>query len=105
MSESQPSNLEPEVLICIEGAVRRITLNRPVALHALTTNMRVLTTGARVLQRHDGIEGVRTLMVDKDNAPRRRPPTLERVSEAMLDEIFAPLPSAEAGPPLFGEAS
>jgi enoyl-CoA hydratase/carnithine racemase len=30
---------EPEVLIRIEGAVGRITLNRPAALHALTTNM------------------------------------------------------------------
>ncbi len=30
---------EPEVLIRIEGAVGRITLNRANALHALTTNM------------------------------------------------------------------
>ncbi|HZZ31183.1 MAG TPA: enoyl-CoA hydratase/isomerase family protein, partial [Phenylobacterium sp.] len=30
---------EPEVLTRIEGAVGRITLNRPQALHALTTNM------------------------------------------------------------------
>src|SRR3954470_13745944 len=35
---------EPEVLVRIEGAVGRITLNRPKALHALTTNMcRVIT--------------------------------------------------------------
>ena len=33
------SEAEPEVLIRIEGAVGRITLNRPKALHALTTNM------------------------------------------------------------------
>src|SRR3569833_3070901 len=30
---------EPEVLIRVEGEVGRITLNRPQALHALTTNM------------------------------------------------------------------
>jgi enoyl-CoA hydratase len=30
---------EPEVLIWLEGTVGRITLNRPQALHALTTNM------------------------------------------------------------------
>ena len=37
---------EPEVLIRIEGAVGRITLNRPAALHALTTNMVALITEA-----------------------------------------------------------
>ena len=39
---------EPEVLIRIEGAVGRITLNRPQALHALNTNMVRLITEALV---------------------------------------------------------
>jgi enoyl-CoA hydratase len=56
--------------------------------------------GARVVQRHDFLEGVRAVIVDKDNAPRWDPPTLEGVSEAMLDAIFAPLPSAEEWTPL-----
>jgi enoyl-CoA hydratase len=51
--------------------------------------------GARVVQRHDFLEGVRAVIVEKDNAPKWDPPTLEGVSEAMLDSIFAPLPSAE----------
>ncbi|MDB5425111.1 MAG: enoyl-CoA hydratase/isomerase family protein [Phenylobacterium sp.] len=56
--------------------------------------------GARVVQRHDFLEGVRAVIVEKDNAPRWDPPTLEGVGEAMLDAIFAPLPSAEEWSPL-----
>lgn len=56
--------------------------------------------GARVVQRHDFIEGVRAVIVDKDNAPRWNPATPEGVSEAMLDEIFAPLPSDQEWSPL-----
>ena len=56
--------------------------------------------GARVVQRHDFLEGVRAVIVDKDNAPKWRPATLEGVDEALLDSIFGPLPSADAWSPL-----
>jgi enoyl-CoA hydratase len=56
--------------------------------------------GARVVQRHDFLEGVRALIVDKDNKPAWNPPTLSGVTDAMLDEIFAPLPRAEEWTPL-----
>ncbi len=36
---SQTATTEDEVLCRIEGRVGRITLNRPQALHALTTKM------------------------------------------------------------------
>jgi enoyl-CoA hydratase len=48
--------------------------------------------GARVVQRHDFIEGVRALIVDKDNAPVWDPAGLAGVSGDLLDGIFAPLP-------------
>jgi enoyl-CoA hydratase len=56
--------------------------------------------GARVVQRHDFLEGVRAVIVDKDNAPRWDPPTLEAVGETLIDGIFAPLPSNEEWTPL-----
>ena len=56
--------------------------------------------GARVVQRHDFLEGVRAVIIDKDNAPRWDPPSLEGVTEPMLDSIFAPLPSVEEWTPL-----
>ncbi|MBB4841031.1 enoyl-CoA hydratase [Sphingomonas kyeonggiensis] len=55
--------------------------------------------GGRVAQSHDFIEGVRALIVDKDNAPQWKPATLEGVSDAMLDAIFAPLPAGEMWSP------
>jgi enoyl-CoA hydratase len=56
--------------------------------------------GARVVQRHDFLEGVRAVIVDKDNAPRWDPPTLDAVGETLIDGIFAPLPSNEEWTPL-----
>jgi enoyl-CoA hydratase/carnithine racemase len=55
--------------------------------------------GARVVQRHDFLEGVRAVIVDKDNAPRWDPATPEGVTDNLIDHIFAPLPEAEAWTP------
>ncbi|MCD2315533.1 enoyl-CoA hydratase/isomerase family protein [Sphingomonas sp. IC-11] len=55
--------------------------------------------GARVVQRHDFLEGVRAVIVDKDNAPKWEPATPEGVSDHVIDQIFAPLPGAEAWTP------
>lgn len=56
--------------------------------------------GARVVQKHDFIEGVRAVIIDKDNAPKWDPAKLEDVTDAMLDEIFAPLPADQEWSPL-----
>ena len=56
--------------------------------------------GARVVARHDFIEGVRAVIIDKDHAPKWSPETLEGVDEAMLDAIFAPLPADQEWTPL-----
>ncbi len=55
---------------------------------------------AHVCQRPDFIEGVRALLVDKDNAPRWDPSSPEEVTGHMIDTIFAPLPEAERWEPL-----
>ena len=55
--------------------------------------------GSRVVQRHDFLEGVRAVIVDKDNAPRWKPATAEDVSDHLIDQIFAPLPAAEEWSP------
>jgi len=54
----------------------------------------------RVVQRHDFVEGVRALLVDKDNKPRWEPPTPEAVTEHLIDTIFAPMPESEEWTPL-----
>jgi enoyl-CoA hydratase len=58
---------------------------------------------SRVCARHDFQEGVRALIVDKDNKPVWNPATLEGVSDALLDELFAPLPSADEWTPLVAD--
>ena len=54
----------------------------------------------RVASRHDFQEGVRALIVDKDNKPVWNPATLEGVTDAVLDALFAPLPAGEEWSPL-----
>jgi len=60
---------------------------------------REYAVGSRVVQRHDFLEGVRAVIVDKDNRPRWNPDMPEGVSDHMIDQIFAPLPDDQAWTP------
>ena len=53
----------------------------------------------RVVRTHDFREGVRAVLIDKDNNPRWDPPTPEQVDDEMLDVLFAPLHGHEAWTP------
>ena len=55
--------------------------------------------GVDVVQRHDFLEGVRSVIVDKDNAPRWQPASADEVSDHLIDQIFAPLPDGEEWSP------
>ena len=52
--------------------------------------------GARVVHSHDFIEGVRALILDKDNAPRWQ----VEVDDAQVDAIFEPMPAGQEWTPL-----
>ena len=54
---------------------------------------------ARMIMRPDFAEGVRAVLVDKDNAPRWDPATAEGVTHQVLNAIFAPLPAGEEWTP------
>jgi enoyl-CoA hydratase len=59
-------------------------------------NMRMeFRIGCRQVHSHDFQEGVRAVIIDKDNAPNWDPPALAGVTNAMLDEVFAPLGDGE----------
>lgn len=55
---------------------------------------------SHIIAQPDFVEGVRALIVDKDNSPRWNPATAEAVDIALIDAIFAPLPPGEAWTPL-----
>jgi enoyl-CoA hydratase len=50
---------------------------------------------SRVLSRPDFAEGVRAVIIDKDNAPAWRPATPEGVTAELIESFFAPLPAEQ----------
>lgn len=80
-------------------ALRQLGLSAGLADFA--DNMRMeYRIAARVLLRPDFAEGVRAVIVDKDNLPRWNPARPENVTAELLDAIFAPLPEQEEWTPL-----
>ena len=55
---------------------------------------------ARVINRPDFAEGVRAVIVDKDNAPKWNPATPEGVTDELIEAIFAPLGEGKEWKPL-----
>jgi enoyl-CoA hydratase len=58
--------------------------------------------GGRVVRSHDFQEGVRAVIVDKDNAPKWSPADLAGMSDTAVEALFAPLPADEEWTPLPG---
>ena len=76
-------------------------LRAGAALGSFAENMAMeYRLGGRIVRTHDFQEGVRAVIVDKDNAPQWSPATPEGVDEAFLDAVFAPLPAGEEWTPL-----
>ena len=55
---------------------------------------------SRVIVRPDFAEGVRAVIIDKDNAPKWDPATPEGVTDDLIDDIFAALPAQEEWKPI-----
>ncbi|OYU70246.1 MAG: enoyl-CoA hydratase [Alphaproteobacteria bacterium PA2] len=83
----------------LKVAFRQLSLG--VAAKTFAENMEMeFRIGSRVVCLPDFQEGVRAVIVDKDNTPRWTPADLAGVSEDLLDGIFAPLPESETWKPL-----
>jgi enoyl-CoA hydratase len=76
-------------------------LRAGAALRSFADNMAMeYALGGRVVRTHDFQEGVRAVIVDKDNTPQWSPADLSGVTDATLDALFAPLPDNEKWTPL-----
>jgi enoyl-CoA hydratase len=60
----------------------------------MRTEFRIVS---RIIHGHDFYEGVRAVVIDKDNRPRWDPPSLTQVGEAEIERHFAPLGADELG--------
>ncbi|MHA6766717.1 enoyl-CoA hydratase/isomerase family protein [Sphingobium ummariense] len=100
-----------------EWAARQRALLATKSPQTIKVSLRQLAEGARhtdfathmameyglacaVIRRPDFVEGVRAVIVDKDNAPRWNPATPEEATDALIDSIFVPLPAEKAWTPL-----
>lgn len=77
----------------------KVALRQLVEGQAMTDFADVLAMeyriASRLIMRPDFAEGVRALIVDKDNAPKWNPATAGEVSDELVASIFAPLPASE----------
>lgn len=82
----------------------KVTLRQLRAGRAMQTFAEVMAMeyrlGGRVVRTHDFQEGVRAVIIDKDNTPKWSPATLEGVTDDALDALFAALPVDEEWTPL-----
>jgi enoyl-CoA hydratase len=75
-------------------ALAQIRAGKSLAFEAcMQTEFRIVS---RIIHGRDFYEGVRAVIVDKDNAPRWWPATLQEITQAEIERHFAPL---EAGEP------
>jgi len=78
----------------VKVALRQLREGRKAA--SFEDNMRMeFRIGWRKVQSADFLEGVRAVIIDKDNAPVWKPSRLEDVSEADVARYFAPLGTDE----------
>jgi enoyl-CoA hydratase len=85
-----PLSCKVSLRLMAEGAARTSFEDEMRAEYALAS---------RVVRTHDFREGVRALLIDKDNSPQWDPAAPEEVTDEMLDVLFAPLHGHEAWTP------
>jgi enoyl-CoA hydratase len=90
LGTKSPLSCKVSLRLLAEGAARACFAEEMRTEYALA---------GRVVRTHDFREGVRALLIDKDNNPQWDPAVPGEVTEEMLDVLFAPLPESEAWTP------
>jgi enoyl-CoA hydratase len=87
LSAKSPTSCKVSLRLLREGAERESFEEEMRAEYALA---------CRVVQTHDFVEGVRALLIDKDNSPTWQPAAPAAVLDDTVDQLFVPLPPEEA---------
>jgi enoyl-CoA hydratase len=90
LGSKSPLSCKVSLRLLRDGASRESFAEEMRAEYALAS---------RVVRTHDFVEGVRALLIDKDNAPDWRPPVAEAVLDEMVEQLFVPLPPGEEWTP------
>ena len=77
----------------------KLLVESPYQLHFVDEMRMEYGLMVRMIHHPDFREGVRALLIDKDNAPKWSPPTPEEISDSDIDKFFEPLPEDEAWTP------
>ncbi|WP_338504829.1 enoyl-CoA hydratase/isomerase family protein [Sphingomonas kaistensis] len=94
LRSKSPLSCKVSLRLLQEGATRESFEDEMRAEYALAS---------RVVMTHDFVEGVRALLIDKDNRADWKPPVPEAVLDETVDQLFTDLPPEEAWTP-FPEA-
>jgi enoyl-CoA hydratase len=74
-------------------ALRQMQIGAKLGIgEALQTEFRLVS---RLARSHDFYEGIRAVIIEKDNRPRWSPAELKQIAPAAIDAYFAPLTSGE----------
>ena len=96
---SQLATLKTKSPQSLKVTLRQLRLG--ATLSSFAENMAMeYRLGGRIVRTHDFQEGVRAVVVDKDNMPNWSPANLSAIDDADLEALFAPLPAGEAWTPL-----
>jgi len=90
LRSKSPLSCKVSLRLLEESAARASFAEEMTAEYALAT---------RVVRTHDFIEGVRSVLIDKDNQPAWHPPRPDQVTDAVVDAMFEPLPEGERWTP------
>jgi enoyl-CoA hydratase len=96
---AQLATLRTKSPLSMKTALRQLRAGAAMSDFAevMAMEMRIAT---RMVASHDFAEGVRAVIVDKDNAPHWHPPDLGGVTDQLLDAVFAPLPRDQEWTPI-----
>ncbi len=99
-ARAQAEIMRPKSPLSSKVSFRLLVHEAPASLAGdLVTEYRL---ARRVVMQHDFAEGVRAVIVDKDNQPVWAPATPAGVTGALVAEMFAPLPADQEWTPLPG---